>query len=121
MNPVNEAIRKQLAAQEREDARDDQTVYALAVLMVDIHVATSLKNKNMIANSFMKCGVLLRNNPGFVARFKKEQTEIINHIKAMIPGGRMELPPGVVAAAVQDSMQEPPTVTTPAPPESGAI
>jgi hypothetical protein len=66
----------ELTEQQVQIMRDDQTVFALAVLMMDLHTGTLIKNKNMVANSFMKAGVVLRNNPGFPDRFKAAQDRV---------------------------------------------
>lgn len=74
-----------LTAELITELQDEQTVFALAVLMMDLHVATLMKNKAGVANSFLKTGVLLRNNPGFSQRFRKTQAEIIKYVQGEQP------------------------------------
>jgi len=88
MSPeLKRAIQEDTALSEKriEIMRDDQTVFALAVLMMDLHVATLLKNKNGAANCLMKAGVVLRNNAGFPARFKAAQQAVIDQMRKQGP------------------------------------
>lgn len=75
------APQKELTKAELQDFVDEQTVFSLAVIMMEIHTATLLKNKNGVANNFMKVGVILRNNPGFPKRFKAIQQQILDQMK----------------------------------------
>ena len=79
---------------------DEQTVFGLAVLMMNVHVGSQIRNKAMVANSFMKATVLLKNNPGFPERFKKAQEAVMNHLKDQGPPkpGMMPTPADVVFA-----------------------
>ena len=77
---LNEMSEKQI-----QIMRDDQTVFALAVLAMEIHTGTLIKQKNMVANAFMKMGVILRNNPGFPERFKAAQAHVIAQMKKQGP------------------------------------
>jgi hypothetical protein len=52
---------------------------------MDIHTGTLVKNKNMVANAFLKIGVILKNNPGFPERFKLAQKAIIDQMKKSGP------------------------------------
>jgi hypothetical protein len=90
-----------MTPEQREELADSQTIFALACLAVDMYVATEMKNKPMIANSFLKLGVVLRNNPGFVARLKKEQKDIMEHMKQMSTS--KILTPETAAQAVRDT------------------
>lgn len=72
---------KQMTSEQLNMLVDEQTTMMLASMALDIHTGTLLKNKALVANSFMKIGVILRNNPGFIERFKKAQAAIIAHIK----------------------------------------
>lgn len=60
--------------------KDEQTVFALAGLSLDIHIGTLVQNKANVANAFMKIGVVLKNNPGFVKRFKQAQKAVIDSV-----------------------------------------
>jgi hypothetical protein len=62
--------------QRQQEIRDEHTVFSLAVLAMDMHMYASLKNKALMANAFMKVGIVIRNNPGFPERFKKAQMAI---------------------------------------------
>lgn len=80
--------------------RDEQTVFGLAVLAMQIHTGTLTKNKNQVANAFLKMGVMLKQNPGFAERFKAAQTAIVAQAQDMarksivVPDKRLVTPSG---------------------------
>lgn len=74
--------KKPLTDQQLENIADEHTVFGLAVLAVDLHNATIMRNKAQVANSFFKIGIMLRNNKGFIERFKKAQDAVK---AAMVP------------------------------------
>lgn len=76
---------EELTREQLQEIMDSQTVFALAVLMMDIHTGTLMKNKPLVANSFMKAQVVLQNNPGFPARFKAAQQAIKNAVQSEQP------------------------------------
>ena len=98
----------QLSREKIERIMDEQTVFGLACLMMDIHVGTLIKNKNMVANAFMKSGVLLQNNPGFPERFKKAQQAVKDHLKTEGPPkpGTMPTPADVVLGDAETTFEE---------------
>ena len=55
---------------------DEQTVFSLAVLMMDVHAGTFIKKPHMVANAIMKTSLILNNNPGFSDRFKAVQDQL---------------------------------------------
>lgn len=81
---------EQQLTQAEQDLRDEQTVFSLAVLATDVHVYSQLKNKPMMVNAFMKIGVVIQNNPGFLIRFKKAQAAI-TALAAPQPTGHPDL------------------------------
>jgi hypothetical protein len=83
--PITPKDRLTLTDEQIQIMRDDQTVFSLAVLMMEVQTGTLIKNKNMVANAFMKAGVILRNNPGFPERFKRAQQAIIAEMKKQGP------------------------------------
>lgn len=106
---------QELSEKQIEIMRDDQTVFALAVLMMDIHTGTLIKNKNMVANSFMKAGVILQNNPGFPDRFKAAQQHVINQMKKQGPplAGTTPLPTDTALGIVPPAITKLETVPPP--------
>lgn len=70
---------------ELQDYMDQQTVFSLATLMVDLHVASAVKDKSGLVNVMLKLAVVLKNNPGFIPRFKAAQREIIERIQKSTP------------------------------------
>lgn len=55
---------------------DDQTIFVLAALAMDLHVATQLRNQPIVVNTFMKINVAINSNPGFAERFRKLQEQV---------------------------------------------
>lgn len=80
--PPNERLSKK-EAQDLVDQVDEHTIFLLAGLMIDLHMATSLREQHVVINSALKAGVLMKNNPGFVARFKKAHLLRLEQLKAL--------------------------------------
>lgn len=72
---------------------DEQAIFSLAVLMVDLHVSSCTKNKQGLVNAMLKAGVVIRNNPGFIPRFKAAQKEIIDQIQKARPSDLVSATP----------------------------
>jgi hypothetical protein len=82
---------------------DEQTVFSLAVLMMDVHVGTMLKNKSMVANAFMKAGVVIQNNAGFPERFRQAKKAILERMKKQGPPkpGSTPLPTDIALGVIE--------------------
>jgi hypothetical protein len=84
--PLDPKVKKALDQAKLNDEQiqkflDEQTTFALACLMMDIHTGTVIKNKNMVANAFMRSGVVIRNNPGYPERLRAAQEAIKAEMK----------------------------------------
>lgn len=81
--------------QELTEHLDEQTVFSLAVMMLEVHTASYLKQQDRLYQAFMKVNVILRNNPGFPERFKAVQKQIMTAASPPIvatlksPGNKM--------------------------------
>lgn len=98
-----EALKSKFTEDQIRAFVDEQTVFAMASLMLDIHTHTMLKNKNGVANAFLKAGVVLKNNPGFVGRFKMAQEAIIKEMQKSGPpkSGITPLPTDIALGIVR--------------------
>lgn len=65
--------------------KDDSIVFVLAALMVDLYTATVLRNDKAIGILLEKTGQLLKGNPGFPARFKALQKEVLKKSGMELP------------------------------------
>jgi len=71
----------QLTDEQIEILRDEQTVFALAVMAVEINVGTLLRDKNKTTIALLKIGNILKSNPGFTERFRKVQKMLIEQMQ----------------------------------------
>jgi len=84
--------------QQLQDFNDEQTIFSLALLMMDLRTAILLKDRAGIANAFLKSGVVVQNNPGFAERLKKIKDGVMASVNA--------------PTTPMDVALSPPTVTT---------
>lgn len=66
---------KEAAAKQAAD--DNQTIFVLAALMVDLYMATIVRNEAAVGVILPNAGNLLRARPGFVERFKALQQDVL--------------------------------------------
>lgn len=87
--------------------RDERTVFELAILAMEIHTGTLLKNKNKVANAFLKMTVVLSRNPGFAERFKAAQQAVIDQIEAIDKPSVIAPSPQVVVKTAAGKIDSP--------------
>lgn len=77
MKNMDDTKPKKLSTKEQ----DEQTVFALAALCMDIHAGTLVRNTKLLSLAFMKVNTILAKDPGFVERFNKARAAIQQLIK----------------------------------------
>lgn len=103
----------EMSEQQIQILKDEQTVFSLAVLMMEIHTGTLIKNKNIVAHAFMKAGIVLRNNGGFPERFKKVIENLTTQMKQEGPPIKGSTPlPTDTALGIVPTMEAVPPVDT---------
>lgn len=83
----NESEKKPPEETPKEESfeKDDSTIFVLAALMVDLHSAIILQDKQTIAVVLARTAAILKDNPGFVPRFKALQKEVLKELGMEVP------------------------------------
>ena len=101
-------VTKQLTHEEKVRINDEHSVFSLATLAIQLHTGTLTKNTAMIANSFLKIEVVLRNNPGFLSRFKAAEEAVIAQAQKQGKPSGILLPEGQGEILVPDMISSNP-------------